>query len=79
MITEDDIKKEVQALNDAANGYGRSYEYRMGEDDLIGIFDVHEDTYKPIYCSKTTTGYFAYVSLLKKKKKKGMIPDKNTE
>ena len=79
MITENDIQKEVQALNDVACDYGRNYEYRMGKDSLIGLFDVHEGVYKPIYCSKTTAGFFAYVSLLKNIFKRGMIPDKNTE
>ena len=79
MITENDIKKEVQALNDVAGDYGRNYEYHMGKDNLIGLFDVHDEVYKPIYCSKTTAGFFAYVSLLKNIFKRGMIPDKNTE
>lgn len=79
MITENDIKNEVKALNDVAFDYGRNYEYRMGKDNLIGLFDVHDGVYKPIYCSKTTAGFFAYVSLLKNIFKRGMIPDKNTE
>ncbi len=79
MITENDIQKEVQALNDVAGDYGRNYEYRMGKDNFIGLFDVHDGVYKPIYCSKTTAGFFAYVSLLKNIFKRGMIPDKNTE
>ena len=79
MIPENDIQKEVQALNDVAGDYGRNYEYRMGKDNFIGLFDVHDGVYKPIYCSKTTAGFFAYVSLLKNIFKRGMIPDKNTE
>lgn len=77
MITENDIKKEVQALNDVAGAYGRNYEYRMGMDGLIGLFDVHGDVYKPIYCSNTTAGFFSYVSLLKNIFKKGKIGGKN--
>ena len=65
MITESDIKIEIQALNDAAAKYGKTYTYQMGKNNYIGLFDIQGDTYRPVYCASTTAGFFAYVSLLK--------------
>lgn len=65
MITETDIKKEVELLNEAAKRLERNYEYRKGQDGMWGLFDVHENSYKPVYAANTPSGFFAYVSLLK--------------
>lgn len=82
MITENDISVELKALNDVAAEYGRNYEYRKGDNDgqsVWGLFDVHDEVYKPIYCAGTASGFFAYVSLLKNIYKKGMIPGEKSE
>lgn len=65
MITESDIKAEVVKLNESAEKYGRNYEYKKGERGMWGLFDVHENVYKPIYASTTSAGFYAYISLLK--------------
>ena len=65
MISESDIKLEVSALNKAAKKYGKKYTHQMGDKGYIGLFEVNGNVYRPVYCSKTTAGFFAYVSLLK--------------
>lgn len=65
MITEEDIKKEVVKLNEASKRLDRNYEYKKGKDGMWGLFDVHGDTYKPVYAAGNEAGFFAYVSLLK--------------
>lgn len=82
MITEGDITKELGVLNEIACDYGRNYEYKKGENEgktIWGLFDVHDNNYKPIYCAGTSAGFFAYISLLKNLYKSGKIPGKNDE
>lgn len=74
MITENDIKGEVIKLNEASKKYNRNYEHRKGNDDSWALFDVQNNSYKPVYYSTTSAGLFAYVSLLKNLYLEGKIP-----
>lgn len=73
MITENDINAEVIKLNKSAEKYGRNYEYKKGRNSIWGLFDVHNETYKPVYSSSTSAGFYAYVSLLKNLFEQGKI------
>jgi hypothetical protein len=73
MITEFDITAEMHELNSLSKKMGREYEHRKGNDGTWGLFDVHDNSYRPVYMSKTSAGFFAYVSLLKNLYKQGKI------
>ena len=65
MVTDEEIKKEVSALNEAASGFDRNYEYHKGNNGSYALFDVQGSNYKPVYLSSTPAGLFSYISLLK--------------
>lgn len=74
MITENDIKLELDKLNDAAKDFDKAYEYRKGKDGNWALFEVHgENVYRPVYLSKTSAGFFAYISLLKNLYNRGKV------
>jgi hypothetical protein len=74
MISENDIKLELDKLNDAAKDFDKVYEYRKGKDGNWALFEVHdENVYRPVYLSKTSAGFFAYISLLKNLYNRGKI------
>jgi hypothetical protein len=73
MITEFDITLEMGMLNKASKKFKRKYEYKKGRDGTWGLFDVHENSYRPVYMSTTPAGFFAYVSLLKNLYEQGKI------
>jgi hypothetical protein len=74
MISENDIKLELDKLNDAAKDFDKVYEYRRGKVGNWALFEVHdENVYRPVYLSKTSAGFFAYISLLKNLYNRGKI------
>ncbi len=67
MVTDENIEREVKLLNEAASRINRGlYEYRKGDDGSLCLFNVKEDTYRPVWLSKDKNLFFAYISLLKK-------------
>lgn len=74
MITESDIKLEMDKLNTAASKFEKVYEHKKGKDGNWGLFEVHdENVYRPVYLSTTSAGFFAYVNLLKNLYEKGKM------
>lgn len=76
MIKESEILTEVDKLNSVAKKLSKNYEYRKGNDGTFGLFEVHDsNVYRPVYMSKTSSGFFAYVNLLKNLYEKGKITE----
>ena len=74
MITENDIKLEMDKLNTAASKFDKVYEYRKGTEGKWGLFEVHDDNvFRPVYMATTTAGFFAYINLLKNLFERGKV------